>query len=60
MLTAEDDLNAALKLMRAEHEEHVPVVADRERRTLVGFVHERDVLVAYNRALLEQRAEAGG
>ena len=60
VLTAEDDLNAALKLMRAEHEEHVPVVADRERRTLVGFVHERDVLVAYNRALLEQRAEAGG
>ncbi len=60
VLTADDDLGAALELMRAEHEEHIAVVADRTHLRVVGVVHERDVIEAYNQALLEWHAEAGG
>lgn len=60
VLLAGDDLDRALGVMRMEREEHVPVVADLEGLTVVGFVHERDVMHAYNRTLLEERAEERG
>ena len=47
-------------MMESTGEEHVGVVEDRESMKLVGFVHEIDVMVVYNRALLEARREERG
>lgn len=52
MLAAENSLQDALNLMQNQLEEHVPVVADLESRCMIGVVHERDVMLAYNRALV--------
>ena len=51
MLEAGDDLQDAITLMATVHEEHIPVVNSRYSRKLVGFVHEKDVMLAYNKAL---------
>jgi CIC family chloride channel protein len=55
-----DDLETALKLMRDTGESHVAVVAEGEPAAFLGAVHERDVLDAWNRALVEARAEEHG
>ena len=60
VLEAGDSLEQALKTMRETGEEHVAVVDDRESLRLVGFVHEVEVLLAYNRALVEARREERG
>jgi len=60
VLGAADDLETALKVMRETGEEHVSVVKDAESMQFVGCVHERDVMAAYNRALLESRREERG
>ena len=52
VLAATDSLQDALGLMQSREEEHIPVVADRESRRIVGVVHERDVMLAYNKALV--------
>ncbi len=57
VLAASDDLQAALALMRENGEEHIPVVEDTQSMTFIGCVHERDVMNAYNRALLKSRRE---
>jgi CIC family chloride channel protein len=57
MLCAGDDLEGALKLMEHHHEDSLPVVTDRESRTVVGILHHKTALMAYNQALLRARAE---
>ena len=52
--------NAALALIRETGETHIPVVGDMDSMTFSGTVHERDVLDAYNRALLQTRREERG
>ena len=41
-------------------EEHLGVVEDADGGRLVGVVHEVDVTLAYNRALMEARREERG
>ena len=59
MLTVEDDLESAFNLMELRHEEHIAVVDNRVDRHLVGFIHERDVMLAYNRALVDMHRREG-
>ena len=59
MLTVEDDLESAFNLMEMRHEEHIAVVDNRVDRHLVGFIHERDVMLAYNRALVDMHRRGG-
>jgi len=60
ILTPDDDLETALALMRSVGEEHIAVVRDTDSMIFKGCVHQRDVLAAYNRALLEMRHEEHG
>lgn len=57
VLQANDTLARALNYMDATGDEHVPVIDDRQDGRLVGVLHHRDALLAYNRALLEERRE---
>ena len=59
MLEAGDDLQDAITLMETVHEEHIPVVNSRYSRKLVGFVHEKDVMLAYNKALVRLHKDQG-
>lgn len=59
-LQAGDSLDQALKKMQTVGEEHIAVVDSNETMTLVGFIHEIDVMLVYNRALLEARREERG
>jgi pyruvoyl-dependent arginine decarboxylase (PvlArgDC) len=43
--------------MEHHHEDSLPVVTDRESRTVVGILHHKTALMAYNQALLRARAE---
>lgn len=54
-----DDLAAALARCRAFQLEHLPVVEGRDS-VLVGEVRMRDLIEAYNLALLEARAHEQG
>jgi CIC family chloride channel protein len=54
---ADDDLEAANKTIRDSGETHIAVVEDYETYKFVGILHERDLMAAYNRALVEARAE---
>ncbi len=57
VLAADDDLEAAMKMMREVGEHHIAVVESRESMFFLGGVHERDVMAAYNKALVEARRE---
>ncbi len=57
VLCAGDDLEDALHLMERHHEDSLPVVNDRESRIVVGILHHKTALIAYNQALLRARAE---
>jgi CIC family chloride channel protein len=57
VLMPEDDLDRALNLMRDAGEEHVAVVRDPRSMVFLGCVRERDVMAAYNRALLSARGD---
>ncbi len=57
---AGDGIDRALRLMREVGEEHLAVVESRETMRPVGFLHQVDVMVAYNRALMEARREERG
>lgn len=53
MLEGTDNLQDALSMMQSSHEEHMPVVDDRaDGRHIIGVLHERDVMLAYNRELV--------
>ena len=60
VLSADDDLATALKMMHDTGEEHIAVVQDTESMKFLGCVHERDVMESYNHALLESRREERG
>lgn len=60
VLTITDDLETALAVMRDTGEEHIAVVEDTVSMTFKGCVHQREVMSAYNRMLLQTRHEEHG
>ncbi|WP_417813335.1 chloride channel protein [Thalassospira alkalitolerans] len=60
VLLRTDSIEKAVRLMEQTGEEHLPVIDDDERRLMVGFVHEKDAMMAYNNALLELQSEDHG
>lgn len=56
LLTPGDSLETAFKLMESIGEDSVLVVSGADDRVVRGLVHEKDVLLAYNRALLDTDA----
>ncbi|MEZ5932693.1 MAG: chloride channel protein [Alphaproteobacteria bacterium] len=55
-LTPNDDLEKALRICEANHEEHMPVVKDETSMEVVAEVRLTDLFLAQNQALLEARA----
>lgn len=60
VLAEDDDLEAAIRIMRDTGEYHIAVVRDRVSMIFTGCVHHRDVMGAYNRALVETHHEEHG
>ena len=60
VLAEEDDLEAAMALMDSVQESIVAVVDNHEDQRLTGYVRQRDVIRAYDRALMQARAEEYG
>ena len=60
VLLADDDLERALGAYGASGETNLPVVEDRETMRLVGVAPQHEVMLAYQRALDQPRAEARG
>ncbi len=56
VLHLDDDLAAAWRRARNRTGDHIPVVRGPRDRTVVGEVHWRDLMLAYQEALLEARA----
>ncbi len=54
------NLEEARKAMESAAEHQLAVVADAESQRLVGYVRDRDVMAAYNAALVQARAEERG
>jgi CIC family chloride channel protein len=54
-LTPDDDLETALRLAETNDEEHMPVVEDGKDMKVIGEVRRADLVLAYNRALLQTR-----
>lgn len=52
VLAADENLQSALQLMESRSEEHIPVLANTYNRRMIGVVHERDIMLAYNEALV--------
>jgi CIC family chloride channel protein len=57
---ADSGIDQALRLMRDSGEEHIAVVETLDTMWLVGFLHQVDVMLAYNRALMAARREERG
>ena len=57
VLMAGTDLEDALKAMEGSGEDCLPVVEDDGTMRVIGIVHHKAAVVAYNRALLQARAE---
>jgi len=57
MLLPDETLEGALAVMDVSGEEHLAVIDNRQNRRVIGVIHHKDVLRAYNRALLEAQAE---
>ncbi len=55
-LRPDDDLEKALRICEAEHEEHMPVVRAGDSMQVIAEVRLSDLVLAQNRALLEARA----
>ncbi len=60
VLTPEDTLDQAMSVMDAVDEEHIAVVHKADDMIVAGFVHQLDVVTAYNQAVMEARAEEQG
>ena len=60
VLMRETDLEVAIKLMEDVHEEHVAVVEDTDSMQMIGVVHEVEVMLAYNNAIVRAREEEHG
>ncbi len=57
VIEADDDLQTANKLIRDTGEHYIAVVEDHKSMKFVGTLFETEVMAAYNRALVEARAE---
>ncbi len=53
----DDTLEDVLAVMDVSGEEHLAVIEANDARRVLGVVHHRDVLQAYNKALLQAQAE---
>ncbi|MEQ8354908.1 MAG: chloride channel protein [Kiloniellaceae bacterium] len=60
LLLTGDHLEAAVKVFNLTGEPHIPVVADKKSMAMRGVVHEHEVMLAYQRALDQARAEERG
>ncbi len=60
VLLADDDLESALGAYGASGEANLPVVEDRETMRRVGVAPQHEVMLAYQRALDQARAEERG
>jgi CIC family chloride channel protein len=60
LLQIGDHLEAAVKVFNVTGEPHIPVVADKKSMVMRGLVHEHEVMLAYQRALNQARAEELG
>ena len=59
-LTMSGSLEQALHLMAETGEEHIAIVDSAKKMEYQGCVHQRDVMAAYNRALVDVRHEERG
>lgn len=59
-LVPTDTLDRALDILETTPARHLPVVANRADPHLIGVLHRQNALVAYNKALLQHRAEERG
>jgi chloride channel protein, CIC family len=57
VLNEGDNLGTAMQVMRESGEDHIAVLRDPHTKVFTGCVHHRDVMTAYNRALLKVRHE---
>jgi len=57
ILKESDNLMDAMRVMRESGEDHIAVIRDQHTQKFSGCVHHRDVMTAYNRALLKVRHE---
>jgi chloride channel protein, CIC family len=57
VVTPGAELERVLKLMDLERVDRIAVVEDLDTRRVIGLVHRKDVLLAFNQALLEAQAE---
>ncbi|MDH5559185.1 MAG: chloride channel protein [Alphaproteobacteria bacterium] len=60
VLAEDDDLEAAMALMDSVQETIVAVIDNYDDQRLTGYVRQRDVVRAYDRALMQARAEEHG
>jgi CIC family chloride channel protein len=60
VLAEMDDLEAAMALMDSVQESIVAVIDNYDDQRLTGYVRQRDVIRAYDRALMQARAEEYG
>ena len=60
MLPRDADLEEARRVIETAGESQIGVVSDTQSMRLVGYVRERDVMKAYNTALMQARAEERG
>ena len=60
VVEAGDDMESVWALCTETDESRFPVVENRESMIVVGLLRERDVMLAYHRALLRARAEERG
>lgn len=60
VLRADEDLLEAVEHIERIGEPHIAVVEDEGEMVMVGLVHERDLMLAHKRALLQARAEERG
>jgi CIC family chloride channel protein len=56
-LESDQDLGVAMRWMQAEGEDHIAVIDNAKTQRLLGVVHQRDVMMAYRRAILAARGE---
>ncbi len=60
MLSRDSNLEDARCLLDESHEDRLAVVDSLETMRMVGYVRAQDVIHAYNRALMQVRAEDRG
>jgi CIC family chloride channel protein len=60
MLPTDSNLEDARTLLDESHEDRLIVVEDRESKVMVGYLRGLDIIDAYNRALMQARAEERG